>query len=65
MKRGVIKEVLDKDALANEILVAKDELRMPYDYSAFTPRGKLTPDMIAKHTAPRHDARTSQRQKPC
>ncbi len=44
------KEVLDKDALADEMQVPKDELKTPFDFSMFTAQGKLTPDMITKHT---------------
>ncbi|UOF91082.1 hypothetical protein LSG31_02130 [Fodinisporobacter ferrooxydans] len=49
-KKANIKEVLDKDALAQELLVAKDEIKTPFDFSMFTAKGKLTPDMISKHT---------------
>lgn len=44
------KEVLDKDALADEMQVPKDELKTPFDFSMFTAQGKLTPAMITKHT---------------
>lgn len=44
------REVLDKDALADEIQVPKDELKTPFDFSMFTSQGKLTPAMITKHT---------------
>ncbi len=44
------KEVLDKDLLADEMQVPKDELKTPFDFCAFTAKGKLTPAMITKHT---------------
>lgn len=44
------KEVLDKDLLADEMQVPKDELKTPFDFSMFTAQGKLTPAMITKHT---------------
>lgn len=44
------KEVLDKDSLADEMQVPKDELKTPFDFSMFTAQGKLTPAMITKHT---------------
>lgn len=44
------KEVLDKDLLAEEMQVPKDELKTPFDFSMFTAQGKLTPAMITKHT---------------
>lgn len=44
------KEVLDKDLLAQEMQVPKDELKTPFDFCMFTSQGKLTPDMITKHT---------------
>ena len=31
-------------------MIAKDELKTPFDYSILTAQGKLTPDMISKHT---------------
>jgi competence CoiA-like predicted nuclease len=49
-KKAYVKEVFDKDALAQELMIAKDELKTPFDYSILTSQGKLTPDMIAKHT---------------
>jgi hypothetical protein len=49
-KKVTIKEVLDKDGLAQELLVSKDEIKTPFDFSMFTAQGKLTPDMIAKYT---------------
>lgn len=49
-KKAIIRDVFDKDALAQELLVAKDELKTPFDFSMFTAQGKLTPDMISKHT---------------
>ncbi len=45
------REVLDREALAGELQVAKDELKTPFDFSMFTAQGKLTPAMISKHTA--------------
>lgn len=47
----VEKEVLDKDLLAEEMQVPKDELKTPFDFSMFTAQGKLTPAMITKHTS--------------
>jgi len=44
------REVLDKDLLAEEMQVPKDELKTPFDFCMFTAQGKLTPDMITKHT---------------
>lgn len=44
------KEVLDRDLLADEMQVPKDELKTPFDFCMFTSQGKLTPDMITKHT---------------
>src|ERR1700730_8630595 len=49
-KSANIKDILDKDALAQELLVAKDEIKTPFDFSMFTAQGKLTPDMISRHT---------------
>jgi hypothetical protein len=49
-KKAYIRDVFDKDALAQELLIAKDELKTPFDYSILTSQGKLTPDMISKHT---------------
>lgn len=49
-QKAYLKDVFDKGALANELLVAKDELQTPFDYSILTSQGKLTPDMISKHT---------------
>ena len=45
------KEVLDKDLLADEMQVPKDELKTPFDFCMFTAQGKLTPAMITKHTS--------------
>ena len=47
----VEKEVLDKDSLADELQVPKDELKTPFDFSMLTEQGKLTPSMITKHTS--------------
>lgn len=47
----VEKEVLDKDLLADELQVTKDELKTPFDFSMLTAQGKLTPAMITKHTS--------------
>ncbi|MGZ4112009.1 MAG: hypothetical protein ACXVP5_06165 [Tumebacillaceae bacterium] len=49
-KKAYIRDVFDKEALAQELLIAKDELKTPFDYSILTSQGKLTPDMISKHT---------------
>ena len=49
-KKAYVKDNFDKDSLANELLIAKDELKTPFDYSILTSQGKLTPDMISKHT---------------
>ena len=49
-KKAYVKDNFDKDSLANELLIAKDELKTPFDYSILTQQGKLTPDMISKHT---------------
>lgn len=45
------KEVLDKDLLADEMQVPKDELKTPFDFCMFTAQGKLTPAMITKYTS--------------
>lgn len=50
-KKAVVRDVLDKDSLANELLIAKDELKTPFDFSMLTKQGKLTPDMISRHTS--------------
>ncbi|MCL6632375.1 MAG: hypothetical protein K6T63_07030 [Alicyclobacillus herbarius] len=44
------REVLDKEGLADEMQVSKDELKTPYDFSVFTAQGKMTPAMITRHT---------------
>jgi len=49
-KQASVKEVLDKSSLAQALLVDKDEIKTPFDYSMFTAQGKLTPDMISDHT---------------
>jgi hypothetical protein len=49
-KKAYVKDYFDKEALAQELLIAKDELKTPFDYSILTAQGKLTPDMISKHT---------------
>ncbi|HEU4963220.1 MAG TPA: hypothetical protein VFV52_05095 [Bacilli bacterium] len=49
-KKAYVKDNFDKEALAQEIQVAKDELKTPFDFSMFTAKGKITPDMISKHT---------------
>lgn len=49
-QKDVVVERLDKDGLAQELLIAKDELRKPFDYSILTAQGKLKPDQITKHT---------------
>jgi hypothetical protein len=48
--KHTIKEVLDKDALAQELQIAKDELKTPFDFSMLTKQEKLTPQLISKHT---------------
>ncbi|MCX7571266.1 hypothetical protein OS242_15040 [Tumebacillus sp. DT12] len=48
--KAYVKDIFDKDSLAQELLIAKDELKTPFDYSILTSQGKLTPDMISKHT---------------
>lgn len=48
--KAYVKDVFDKDSLAQEMLIAKDELKTPFDYSILTSQGKLSPDMISKHT---------------
>lgn len=45
------REVLDVDTLSSEMQVPKDELKTPFDFCAFTAKGKLTPGMITKHTS--------------
>jgi hypothetical protein len=49
-KKATVKDVLDKDALAQKLLIAKDELKTPFDWSILTKQGKVTPDLIKKHT---------------
>ncbi|GMA62505.1 hypothetical protein NZD89_22300 [Alicyclobacillus fastidiosus] len=44
------REVLDKDALADELQVPKDELKTPFDFCMFTSKGVLTPAMVTKYT---------------
>lgn len=51
-KHAKVKDVFDKEALAQELAVAKDELKTPFDFSMFTAQGKLRPDMISKYTQP-------------
>lgn len=41
---------LDREGLANELLVAKDELKTPFDFSYLTKKGRLDPKMIEQHT---------------
>ncbi len=53
----VEKEVLDKDLLAQEMEVPKDELKTPFDFCMFTSQGKLTPAMITKHTTIQRDVK--------
>lgn len=48
--RYIEKEVLDRDTLADEMQVPKDELKTPFDFCMFTAQGKLSPDMITRHT---------------
>ncbi|PWK05270.1 hypothetical protein [Tumebacillus permanentifrigoris] len=49
-KKATVKDVFDVDGLSNELLIAKDELKTPFDYSILTSQGKLKPDQISKHT---------------
>ncbi|QQE79058.1 hypothetical protein [Alicyclobacillus sp. SO9] len=51
------REVLDVEALADEMEVPKDELKTPFDFCAFTAKGKLTPDMITRHTSIERDVK--------
>ncbi|QSO50411.1 hypothetical protein JZ785_15830 [Alicyclobacillus curvatus] len=51
------KEVLDVDMLADEMKVPKDELKTPFDFCAFTAKGKLTPAMVTKHTSVEREAK--------
>ncbi|MCF8564926.1 hypothetical protein LLE49_09360 [Alicyclobacillus tolerans] len=53
----VEKEVLDKDLLAQEMEIPKDELKTPFDFCMFTSQGKLTPAMITKHTTIQRDVK--------
>jgi len=46
-------EEFDRDGLACELLVAKDELKTPYDFTVLTAQGKLTPDMVKQYTGTR------------
>ena len=48
--RFVEREVLDRDLLAEEIQIAKDELKTPFDFCMLTSKGKLTPALITKFT---------------
>lgn len=48
--KAYVKDDFDRASLAQEMLVAKDELKTPFDFSMFTAQGKLRPDMISKHT---------------
>lgn len=50
-KKSSIKEVLDKDGLAHEIQISKDELKTPFDFSMLTKQEKLTPALISKYTS--------------
>lgn len=45
-----VREVLDKEGLAAEAMVDVSELKTPYDFSALTKNGVITPAMITKHT---------------
>jgi len=49
-KKPRIREILDKDSLANSLQMSKDELKTPWDFSMLTHQGKLTPKMISEHT---------------
>lgn len=48
--KATVKDVFDREGLARELLVVEDELKTFFDVSMFTAQGKLTPDMISKHT---------------
>lgn len=50
-KKPRIREVLDKEALANELQLAVDDIKTPFDISKLTADGKLTPKMITSHTS--------------
>lgn len=50
-KKPRIREVLDKDGLAQTLQIAKDEIKTAWDFSMLTQQGKLTPKMIAEHTS--------------
>jgi len=50
-RKTTIKDVLDKDALAQEIQVSKDELKTPFDFSMLTKQEKITPALITKFTS--------------
>jgi hypothetical protein len=45
-----VREVLDKDSLAEEMQISKDDLKTPFDFSKLTELGKLTPSMVTRHT---------------
>jgi hypothetical protein len=45
-----IKEVLDKDGLAESLQISKDEIKTPWDFSMLTKQGKLEPKTIAEYT---------------
>lgn len=51
------KEILDKDLLAEEMQVPKDDLKTPFDFCMFTSQGKLTPAMITKYTTVEHEVK--------
>jgi hypothetical protein len=53
----VEREVLDKDMLADEMQIPKDELKTPFDFCMFTSQGKLSPAMITKHTTVERDVK--------
>lgn len=44
-----VRDKFDKEGLANELLVSKDDLD-PFGISLLTANGRLTPDMITRHT---------------
>lgn len=46
------REVTDKDGIAQELLIAKDELKKPLDWVMLTSQGKLTPSTVSKHVHP-------------
>lgn len=49
-KKPRIREVLNKDELAEELQLSKEDIKTPFDISKLTSDGKLTPKMISMHT---------------